>query len=162
MTLYAKGIFTEDPWRKLEADGPAHAHALLTLAQWLARGAEFAGLSVGLWLEPGLRVEDISGLNQFGVIALEFPKYTDGRAFSMARQLRALGYKGDIRAVGNVLFDQLQLMARCGFDSFDISHPATLRLLKSGQRPDLEIFYQPGLGSEVPAGTRPWTRKRAS
>lgn len=161
MALYAKGTFTHDPWRKLEADAPAHSHALLTLEQWRARGAEFAGLAVGLWLEPGLRVEDIGALDPFGVIALEFPKYTDGRAFSMARQLRALGYGGDIRAVGHVLFDQLQLMARCGFDSFDISHPATLRLLESGQRPDIATFYQPGLGAEVPAGTRPWTRKRA-
>ena len=161
MAIYANGTFTSDPWAKLEADAPARAHALLTLPQWREREAEFAGLAVGLWLEPGLPVADIGGLDRFGVIALDFPKYTDCRAFSMARQLRALGFGGEIRAVGHVLFDQLQLMARCGFDSFDITHPATLHLLESGQRPDIATFYQPGLGAEVPTGTRPWTRKRA-
>jgi uncharacterized protein (DUF934 family) len=50
-------------------------------------------------------------------IELNFPKFTDGRAFSQAALLRRLGYGGDIRAVGDVLVDQVQQMQRCGFSS---------------------------------------------
>ena len=67
-----------------------------------------------------------------------------------------------MRAVGDVLFDQMQLMVRCGFDSFEIVDPATLRLLKSGRRvATVDRFYQPGLEREVPVGTRPWARRSA-
>ncbi|MBV1705828.1 MAG: DUF934 domain-containing protein [Hyphomicrobiales bacterium] len=161
MAIFTKGQFTGDDWHRLDDADAAQDHALLTLAQWQARSQEFAGLTIGILLEPGVRVEDVGDLSRFSLIALDFPKYTDGRGFSMARQLRALGFAGEIRAVGNVLFDQLQLMARCGFDSFEITHDATLRLLESGRRPDITTFYQPGLGAEAPAGTRPWIRKRA-
>ena len=161
MALFAQGLFIQDEWSRLDDNGAPRSFALMSLPQWRARAVEFVGLPVGLLLEPGVRVEDIGALERFNLIALDFPKYTDGRAFSMARQLRALGFKGEIRAVGNVLFDQLQLMTRCGFDSFEITHDATLRLLESGRRPDIATFYQPGLGAEAPAGTRPWIRKHA-
>ncbi len=161
MAIFANGQFIDDEWHRLDDQAAPQGHALLSLSQWQTRAEEFAGLPVGILLEPGLRVEDIGALDRFNLIALDFPKYTDGRAFSMARQLRTLGFKGEIRAVGNVLFDQLQLMSRCGFDSFEITHDATLRLLESGRRPDITTFYQPGLGAEAPAGTRPWIRKRA-
>ncbi len=54
-------------------------------------------------------------------IAIEFPKYTDGRGYSLARLLRQrYGYVGELRAVGDVLHDQLSLMERCGFDTFEL------------------------------------------
>lgn len=57
-------------------------------------------------------------LDQLHLIELQFPKYTDGRAFSQAHLLRRrLGYKGEIRAIGQVLRDQLRLMIRSGFDA---------------------------------------------
>ena len=52
-------------------------------------------------------------------------------------------------------------MTRCGFESFEIVHEPTLQLLRSGRRPDVDQFYQPGFGAEIPAGTRPWARRRA-
>ena len=58
-------------------------------------------------------------LGQLALIAINFPKYGDGRGYSIARLLRErYGYKGELRAVGVVARDQLQQMARCGFDSF--------------------------------------------
>lgn len=57
-------------------------------------------------------------LDRLSLVALEFPKFTDGRAFSYARVLRDhLGYRGEIRAVGQVLRDQYMFMLRCGFDT---------------------------------------------
>ncbi len=58
-------------------------------------------------------------LHNLDVIALNFPIFSDGRAYTSARELRAnLGYKGEIRAIGDVLRDQLFYMSRCGFDAF--------------------------------------------
>jgi uncharacterized protein (DUF934 family) len=54
-------------------------------------------------------------------VILDFPKYTDGRAYSQARLLRERhGYRGELRATGNVLRDQLLLMRRCGFDAYEV------------------------------------------
>ncbi len=67
---------------------------------------------------PELIADD---LHRFGVICLDFPKFTDGRAYSYARLLRArYDFAGEIRAVGAVLRDQLLFMRRCGFDAFVI------------------------------------------
>ena len=166
MAVFANGAFVSDPWRMPGADGhvATGSHAILTLAQWREHWTTFAGASnpIGLLLEPGAPLAELAAdLKRFALIVLAFPKYTDGRAYSMAHQLRDMGYGGQLRATGNVLFDQLQLMTRCGFDSFEISHAPTLRLLESGRRPDVANFYQPGFGAEIPAGTRPWARKRA-
>ena len=60
-------------------------------------------------------------LDQFELVALEFPKFTDGRSYSHARRLRdRFGYRGEIRAVGEVLRDQLFFMQRCGIDSYQV------------------------------------------
>ena len=69
---------------------------------------------------------------------------------------------GELRATGEILFDQLQLLARCGFDSFEIKDAVTIRLLEAGRRPSLGIFYQPGLGPETPERTRLLARRAAS
>ncbi len=86
-----------------------HSHALK---------ARDGGL--GVWLEADEQVEEIAeDLQHFQVIALNFPSFTDGRHFSSARLLRErYGYKGEIRAIGDVLRDQLFFMKRCGFDAY--------------------------------------------
>jgi len=88
-----------------------HAHALK---------ARDGGL--GVWLDSDEQVEEIADdLANFQVIALNFPAFTDGRHYSSARLLRErYGYQGEIRAIGDVLRDQLFLMRRCGFDAFAV------------------------------------------
>ena len=97
------------------------------------------------------------------LIVLNFPKFTDGRAYSQARLLRErLGYGGGLRATGAVFLDQLPFLLRCGFDSFEVSNEPTLRALKRGSLPEASLYYQPSLAPhEVPVGTRPWLRRRA-
>ncbi len=73
------------------------------------------------------------------------------------------GFKGELRAIGDVLIDEIPLMLRCGFDSFEVSNPPTLSALSAGRLPGPPIHYQPGSGGgERPAGSRPWLRASAS
>jgi uncharacterized protein (DUF934 family) len=68
--------------------------------------------------DPGQLGADLPGI---GLIAIEFPKFVDGRGFSTARLLRErYGYKGEIRAVGSYLPDQIYYLRRCGFDAFEV------------------------------------------
>ncbi|MGH6857290.1 MAG: DUF934 domain-containing protein [Methylocella sp.] len=166
MPVFKGDGFVPDDWRNLAQAGglPSGGKVLLTLAQWQARGgAVRSDIPLGLLIEPGQDVRTIvPDLARFALVAVAFPKFTDGRGYSLARQLRGhFGFAGELRATGEVLFDQLQLLARCGFDSFDIKDSVTVRLLDAGRRPRLGIFYQPGLGPEIPEVTRPWARRAA-
>ncbi|WP_166259930.1 DUF934 domain-containing protein [Marinobacter salicampi] len=88
---------------------------------WLAGIDHYRGQErIGVWLEshdePGMLADYV---NEVPIIAVNFPKFTDGRGYSSARLLRErYGYRNELRAVGDVLLDQLQFMKRCGFDSY--------------------------------------------
>ena len=116
---------------------------------------------LGLKIEPGVEIAEFAAeLLRFSLIALVFPKYTDGRPFSTAQLLRTrYGFTGEIRAMGEVLIDQMQMMERCGFDTFEITNAATEKALREGAFTRYTHFYQPGVTKEAPAGTRPWLRK---
>ena len=82
----------------------------------------------------------------------------------MARLLRERdGYDGEIRAVGAYIIDQVPLMARVGIDAFLTDDPILIAALSKGEWPEVPHYLQPAIdrGSEVPAGTRPWARRRA-
>ena len=98
----------------------------------------------------------ISGDYDFGdveVIILEFPQFKDGRAYSQARLLRERhGFKGEIRARGDVLRDQLLFMARCGFDGFEINNSD----VHSGNEAlgEFSFAYQPAADAVAPVWRR--------
>lgn len=100
---------------------PAGA-VLVPLSVWTARKAELTARNtpVGVWLDVAEGPEALADdLARLPVIGVNFPKFTDGRGYSTARLLRErFGFKGEIRAIGDVLHDQLFLMARCGFNAF--------------------------------------------
>ena len=83
-------------------------------------------------------------LPRLAVVVLPFPAFIDGRAYSIARQLRGFGYRGEIRAIGNVLPDQLQLMQQVGFDAFDIGERFPLEAWQSASK-QMSLAYQRGL-----------------
>jgi uncharacterized protein (DUF934 family) len=94
---------------------------IVPLAVWLAQRAQLSTRAeIGVWLAPDERPETLAGdLGQLAVVAVDFPKFTDGRGYSIAYNLRKrLGYTGQLRAIGDVLRDQLQSMHRVGFDAF--------------------------------------------
>jgi uncharacterized protein (DUF934 family) len=115
-----------DEWRYVaEAARDSAAPLIVTLAQWqlepdtwLARGTP-----LGLVLSPVHRVEQIAAdLKHFTLIAAEFSGPGEGRGYTQARQLREQwGFKGELRATGYVRRDQLFFMARCGFNSFELT-----------------------------------------
>ena len=94
---------------------------IVPLAVWQAQQATLAGRTdIGVWLPSDARPEALAdAVDRLSVIAVDFPKFTDGRGYSIAFNLRSrLGYKGELRAIGDVLRDQLFYMQRVGFDAF--------------------------------------------
>jgi uncharacterized protein (DUF934 family) len=82
-------------------------------------------------------------LSQIALVVIEFPTFRDGRAFSWARMLRTrLDFKGEIRAVGHFLYDQLAFMVRTGFDSFEVRQDFREEDFVRAMR-EISFFYQP-------------------
>lgn len=96
---------------------------LVPLAVWQTRRDELLARArsgeLGVWLAAGEDAATLAGdLEALQVIALHFPKFTDGRSYSAATLLRKRhGYQGELRAIGEVLRDQFNYMTRCGFDA---------------------------------------------
>ena len=118
-----------DDWSVLRLDEGQTADAvevpagkiIVPLAVWQAqRAALESRAALGVWLAPDERAEALKGeLDRFALVAVDFPKFTDGRGYSTAYNLRKrLSYKGELRAIGDVLRDQLFSMHRVGFDAF--------------------------------------------
>lgn len=163
--LFKDGAFIADPFRPwAEGDDPATARYVhIPVKVFLEnRDAVLANPHpLGLLVSPGDKVEDVAGdLGRFASIAINFPAFGDGRGYSSARLLaERYNYQGEIRAVGDVLMDQIPLMRRCGIAAFVVTHPATRKALESGQLTTVNLFYQPVGVTEVPVGTRPFLRK---
>lgn len=163
--LFKDGAFIADPFRAWdEGDDPAAVrYTHIPLPVFLAnREAVLANPHpVGLLVSPGDRIEDVSGdLGRFASVAIQFPAFTDGRGYTSARLLsERYGYKGEIRAVGDVLADQIPLMRRCGINAFVVKHPPTRKALESGALATVNVYYQPVGTAEVPVGTRPFLRR---
>lgn len=98
---------------------------------------------LGVWLDADEEVEEIADdLGHFQVVALNFPSFTDGRHYSSARLLRErYGYKGEVRAIGDVLRDQLFFMKRCGFDAYAV-RPDRDPYDALASLNDFEVVYQ--------------------
>jgi len=162
--IWQDGAFRRDTWVKAEAEAPLPDGAvILTKKRWLAERADLDGRNtpLGLLIAAGETVDDLAGdFSRFAIIALDFPKFSDGRAFSTARLLREKhGYASELRAAGNVLADQIPFMRRVGFDTFEVTNAPTRRALAGGQIAEVRLHYQPTGPAEPPAGTRPWLRR---
>ncbi|MBK5553730.1 DUF934 domain-containing protein [Pseudomonas sp. TH03] len=117
-------IVTDDPWtlvRTLEGDLPT-GPLVLPLAGWLTRRFEHNPARDAVWLGPDDEVESLKPWARLlPMIAVDFPSFRDGRGYSQAYLLRTrLGWTGELRAIGDVLRDQLSHMRQCGFDSFAV------------------------------------------
>jgi phosphoadenosine phosphosulfate reductase len=169
MPLWKNGGFVEDVWQVVADDAPVpdSVPAIVGLKRWRDErgGLSARNAPLGLLIAPGSKWEDVtSDLPRFPVIVVTIPKYADGRAFSIARLLRERDhYAGEIRAVGEYIIDQVPLMRRVGIDAFQTDDPILLKALERGEWPEVAHYLQPALegAAEVPAGTRPWRRKKA-
>ncbi len=96
---------------------------IVPLAYWLAHAENLKSQAeIGVWIDSDEGPEELAPfLDSLKLIALNFPKFADGRGYSIARILRdRYKYQGELRAIGDVLHDQLFYMKRCGFDAFAI------------------------------------------
>ncbi|MEM9682936.1 MAG: DUF934 domain-containing protein [Pseudomonadota bacterium] len=131
MPLIKNGTLVEDDWARV-IDGaplPDADALLLPLDVWQdTRDALIAsGKRLGILLAADQPPELIAGdIDRFDLVALDFPTFKDGRAYSYARLLRERhGYTKELRAVGHVLRDQFSFMRRCGFDAFEVADGAS-------------------------------------
>jgi uncharacterized protein (DUF934 family) len=137
MPLYREGSIAP-----LENDGPV----ALPLAEWLQAPTQAVALA-----NTDQPSELKSQLGRLKLIVLDFPKFTDGRAYSQARLLRGkLGYRGELRASGQVLRDQLPFLLRCGFDSFETDQPGFGPALARA-RTLFSVVYQGAEDGRAPA-----------
>ena len=105
-------------------------------------------------IEPGDDAHELlPHLDRIKLVEVNFPAYTDGRGYSAARILREAGYTGELRAVGDVLIDQLAFMRRCGFDSFAPQAPLNLADAEAAlaRYPDV---YTPAADGRAPIWAR--------
>lgn len=119
----------DNAWTRLTADAleqnglPAEGKVIVPLAFWQAeRDALLARGDVAVCLAPGEEPEQLAAdLEHLELVAIDFPAFKDGRGYSYARELRQrYGFNGEVRAVGDVLQDQLFYMWRCGFNAFEV------------------------------------------
>jgi len=157
MSLLKNGAVIDDRWRRLADDDPLPGTdaVIVTLARWRAdRGLAARNGPLGLAIKNSEPVQPLADeIHHFELIALEFPKFTDGRAYSQARLLRErLGFAGELRATGQVLPDQLLFMQRCGFDAFEIAKGAPIEAWKRAME-SFSVFYQPAADGREPVNS---------
>jgi uncharacterized protein (DUF934 family) len=167
--LWTPQGFREDDWRHLQADAPlpAEGRTILPLEVFLgleAAAAKAGAGRLGVLLKAGEPLEKIlDRLDSLPLIALDFPAFNDGRSFSKAGLLAArYAYKGIIRAVGDVLIDQIPLMLRTGFTEFEVVNPTALKRLQRGDLRGIPVHYQPAARPGAQTGTYSWRRRPGS
>jgi len=148
MALLKNGDLSDDIYtdvRELE-DIPPSGAVLVSLQQWDSQRDALLARNepIGIVLKSDEKPELIAAdLKQFGTVALDFPAFGDGRAYSYARLLRdRYGYAGELRAIGDVLLEQLHFMHRVGFDAFLIDSDDAISAWKTALA-DLSVWYQP-------------------
>lgn len=149
-----------DPWLRLERNAdngfpeiPSTGDIIVPLAVWREqRGLLLARPGrLGVWLDGQEEPASIAGdLKLFGVVAVHFPKLADGRGYTTARLLRErYGYKGELRAIGDVIRDVLFQLSSCGFNAFELRPGEDPREALAGLR-DFSDSYQATVDQPLP------------
>ena len=147
MPLVRNGAVTSDPFTFVPDDEGLPEGAILVSAERFAEEADALlrrNAPLGITWPNNRDVAELQPyLHRLDLIALAFPKFRDGRAFSQARLLRErYGFTGEIRATGDVLQDQLLLMVRSGFDGFALAKAADADAFDAALK-RYSVFYQP-------------------
>ena len=153
--LLKDGKIVANSWQLVRADSETvpEGNVLLSLSHWLRSRqihSHHVG-EIGLWLESHEEIESLTDeMMDIPVIAINFPKFVDGRGFSAARLLRErCGYRGELRAIGEIIRDQLFLMQRCGFNAFQFSSEIDLAEASKSLR-DFTVAYQVAVDQPEP------------
>ena len=158
MRLVKGGRIIEDQFVRVVDDAavPESGAVIVPAARFLA---DYTELSVRasptgvLWPNDRNIAELSPHLDRLALVALVFPTFRDGRAYSQARLLRErYGFRGELRATGDVLRDQFLFLARAGFDAFEVKKDADAEAFAASVA-RYTVFYQP-TGDGRPAATR--------
>lgn len=159
MSLVIDRQVVADPYMHVAEDGPIpdHGPVLVPLALWLTRRSELVEREapVGVLLRSDEHPEKIADdVSKIQLIALDFPTFRDGRAYSYARLLRErFRFDGELRAVGDVALEQLHYMERVGFNAFEIDSEDPLADFTTADR-DFSVWYQPSGDRRLSAAQR--------
>jgi uncharacterized protein (DUF934 family) len=157
------GFIENDPWviETDEVKATGDQKPLLTLDQLVAKADESNDVGFGVVIRPAddvLKLEPY--LYRLEIVAVAFPAFNDGRAFSHASLLRQrLGYTNELRAVGDVLIDQVPLMLRVGIDSFAVTNETAIRRLSEKRLPSIPHHYQPAVRDAEAGKGYSWRRQ---
>ena len=147
MPLIKDNAFVENIFTTLADDqeAPLGAAIVVSLKRWQSEREALIGRNVALGVRLGAdQSPDALGddVNRLALIVLEFPKFRDGRGYSWARLLRQrFGFKGEIRAVGDVLRDQWLFMGRCGIDAFEVKPGTRLEDFRAALAEQCKMFW---------------------
>ncbi len=156
--LIKNGAIVEDDWQLLAKDLDSitelpTGNVIVPLELWLQNKAELQqhGAAIGVWLDSDQPPRLLEGdLDTLDLIAINFPVFADGRGYSYARELREhYTYKGEIRAIGDVLQDQLFYLKRCGFDAFLLRSDKDAAVAMTGFG-DFSESYQAAVDQPLP------------
>jgi uncharacterized protein (DUF934 family) len=148
MPLVKRGRIVADPYVRIADDAPIadDVAGILPAARFLADAAEIARRAAPtgvLWPNDRRVAELAPWLDRLALVALAFPSFRDGRAYSQARQLRErYGFRGELRATGDVLRDQFLFLVRAGFDSLEVKKDADAAAFAEAVG-RYSVFYQP-------------------
>jgi uncharacterized protein (DUF934 family) len=126
MATIKNAAIIDDAWTHVadDAELPAAGDVIVSYARYTAEREALGKRSgrTGVRLSSDLLADDVGAeLKDLPLVAIEFPKFADGRGYSTARKLREQHhFGGELRAIGYVLRDQLLYMQRCGFDAFEL------------------------------------------
>jgi len=154
MALLQHGALQPNNWRFVGDDAaiPADEPVTVSLKRWQAEGETLRGRNapIGVRLKNDEAALSLSEeVHRLSLIEVEFPKFTDGRAFSQARILRdKLGYQGELRAVGTILRDQYFYMTRCGIDSVELPEGKSIDGYLAALQ-EFSAWYQPASDGRV-------------
>ncbi|QZD96058.1 DUF934 domain-containing protein [Qipengyuania gelatinilytica] len=127
-------------------------HAAVTVDSFLDQSSASA-----VRVEPGDDARELlPHLERLALVEVNFPAFGDGRGYSSAQILREAGYEGELRAVGDVIVDQVAYMRRCGFDAFDPDAPLNEADLETALSRWPEV-YQPAADKRTPI----WSKRHA-
>jgi len=158
--LIKDGAIVDNTWALLaKPEGDAadvrvpDGQVIVPLSVWLTQKEQLQSRKdIGVWLDSDDVAETIGEeANHFPVIGVNFPGFMDGRSFSTARLLRErYGFKGELRAVGNFIRDQLCYLRRCGVNAFAFTNPDANLDIALKSLDDFKEYYQASVDQPLP------------
>lgn len=165
-TLFIDGTVAEDEWVSVEGEQPIPTgeDVIVSLAYFKSNEPALVNRNsgkLGVHLDTLDELDDIAPyLDSLSLVSLDFPSFANGTSYSKSHLLREkFGFKGEIRAVGDIRIDQVAFFKRCGVDSLVVTHQPTIDAMQSGRDPSIRQFYQPALNDSPSTNGRAWARR---